>query len=107
VVGPVLAPIAAGVAVAAGILNVKKILSTKIPGDAVVDAALPTATVPTVPSFDPQAALAANTGDAQAPGAVTSQQTGSQSTIIRAYVVDSEVTSQQEATRKIENLASL
>jgi hypothetical protein len=114
IVGPVLAPIAAGVAVAAGLLNVKKILSTKIPGGGggggggSVGGAPPTApTVPTVPSFDPQAAIAGTVGGAQAPGAVTSQQVGSQTQTIRAYVVDSEVTSQQEATRKIENLASL
>ncbi len=107
VAGPVLAPIAAGVAVAAGLLNVKKIISTKVPGPD-PGGTMPTApTVPTVPSFDPNAAIAANVGGAQAPEAVTTQQVGSQTQVVRAYVVDSEVTSQQEATRKIENLASL
>lgn len=110
VVGPVLAPIAAGVAVAAGLMNVKKILSTKVPGPDPGGSipTVPTApTVPTVPSFDPNAAIAGNVGDAQAPGAVTTGQVGTQTQVVRAYVVDSEVTSQQEATRKIENLASL
>jgi hypothetical protein len=103
----VLAPIAAGVAVAAGLLNVKKILSTKVPGGGAGGEGGGVPTIPTVPSFDPQAAIAANTGGAQAPGTVTTQQVGSQTQVVRAYVVDSEVTSQQEATRKIENLATL
>lgn len=105
---PVRAAIAAGIAVAAGIANVAKILATPTPGPAGGNNPVggPPSPAP-VPSFDPNAALAGTVGGAEAPGAVTTQQVGSQTQVIRAYVVDSEVTSQQEATRKIENLASL
>lgn len=105
---PVRAAIAAGVAVAAGIANVAKIIATPTPGEGGGAAAGGGPPTPApVPSFNPGATLAANVGGATAPGEVQAQQTGTQSTIVRAYVVDSEVTSQQEATRKIENLASL
>ena len=106
---PIRAAIAAGIAIAAGVANVAKIVATPTPSAG--GASNPVAggpTPPAIPSFNPQAVLAERVGDnVEAPGDVTSQQTGSQSTIVRAYVVDSEVTSQQEATRKIENLASL
>ena len=102
------AAIAAGIAVAAGVANVAKIVATPIPEGGGGTGGAPSISAPQTPQFNPQAALAATVGDnTAAPGDVTSQQTGSQSTIVRAYVVDSEVTSQQEATRKIENLASL
>jgi hypothetical protein len=106
---PVRAAIAAGIAVAAGIANVAKIIATPTPdtgGGSNPVAGGPPTPAP-VPSFNPQAAIAGNTAGATAPGEVQAQQTGTQSTIVRAYVVDSEITSQQEATRKIENLASL
>ena len=106
---PIRAAIAAGIAIAAGVANVAKIVATPTPSAG--GASNPVAggpTPPAIPQFNPQAVLAERVGDnVEAPGDVTSQQTGSQSTIVRAYVVDSEVTSQQEATRKIENLASL
>lgn len=105
---PVRAAIAAGIAVAAGIANVAKIIATPTPGKgggAATGGGTPTPAP--VPSFNPQAALTSTIGGAQAPGETTVQQVGTQSTVVRAYVVDSEVTSQQEATRKIENLASL
>ena len=114
VVGPVLAPIAAGVAVAAGIANVKKILSVKTPGKSGGGGAgggggtpRPSASV-SAPAFDPTAALdAAAEGQTGAPTA-TVEQTGSQATApIKAYVVATEVTSEQEANKKIEDLSKL
>lgn len=102
VVGPVLAPIAAGVAVAAGIANVNKILNTKIPGDKAVAAVKPTAAA--APAFDPTASLP--TGQTtQSEGTI--QQTGSTSNVIKAYVVATEMTDQQEANKKVEDLARL
>ncbi len=106
VVGPTLAPIAAGVAVAGGLLSVKKILSTKLPGNAGGSGGGGggSITVPQVPAFDPNAAL-----DAAA------QQTELDNTVgpndgqpvIKAFVVASDMTNQQEADRKIDELASL
>jgi hypothetical protein len=106
VVGPTLAPIAAGVAVAGGLLSVKKILSTKLPGNAGGSGGGGggSISVPQVPAFDPNAAL-----DAAA------QQTELDNTVgpndgqpvIKAFVVASDMTNQQEADRKIDELASL
>ena len=105
---PIRAAIAAGIAIAAGVANVAKIVATPTPtagGGGNPVSGGPTA--PAIPQFNPMAAVQSNTAGETAPGAITASQSGSQSSVIRAYVVDSEVTSQQEATRKIENLASL
>ena len=109
IVGPVLAPIAAGVAVAAGMMSIKKIVSTKTPGNK--SAGAPAGiTVPAAPSFNPTAALNAGANaDQDVNNQVTlGNQTGSQGpSVIRAYVVSSEVSSQQEADAKINDLARL
>ena len=115
IVGPVLAPIAAGVAIAAGIANVKKILSTKIPGPDSAGGAAPAPVVPPTPSFptgtmvDPNAALAANAAGQQAQNQLTlgDQQGSGGATIVKAYVVSSDITSQQEADKRINDLARL
>ena len=99
--------IAAGVAIASGLLQVKKIVSTPVPngkgGTSSGGASAPSITAPQVPSFDPNAALDA-----------ASQQTELDNTVgpdngmtVKAYVVASDMTSQQEADRKIDELASL
>ena len=109
VVGPALAPVAAGVAVAGGLMNVKKILSTKVPGKkggGGVAGAAPTA--PQAPAFNPQAALdAATEGEALNNEITLGEQQGSQSPTIKAYVVSSEMTDQQEKDKKINELARL
>ena len=108
VVGPVLAPIAAGVAVASGVMSVKKILSTKTPGDKGGGGGAGIS-IPAPPTFNPTEALQSGADADQ--GANTevgiSQQSGSTPSVVRAYVVSSEVSSQQEADAKIENLARL
>jgi hypothetical protein len=107
---PIRAAIAAGVAVAAGIANVAKIIATPTPtpeGGGPGPAGGGPPTPAPIPSFNPEAALQGTVGGAEAPEQQTVTQQGTQSTVVRAYVVDSEITSQQEATRKIENLASL
>lgn len=105
---PIRAAIAAGVAVAAGIANVAKIIATPTPGKASGGgtAGGPPTPAP-IPAFNPMAAIQGVTAGQVAPGEMAAQQVGTQSTVVRAYVVDSEVTRQQEATRKIENLATL
>ena len=106
-VGPALAPIAAGVAVAAGLANIKKIVSTKTPGNK--SAGAPAGVqVPTAPAFDPTTALQASANAQDAETTITTgEQTGSTQPVVRAYVVSSEVTNQQEADAKINDLARL
>ena len=108
VAGPVLAPIAAGVAVASGLMSIKKIISTKTPGNKSAGGA-PSISVPSAPAFNPTAALEAGAGADTAENQVTlGEQTGSQGPpVVRAYVVSSEVSSQQEADAKINDLARL
>lgn len=109
VVGPVLAPIAAGVAVAAGLANIKKIIATKTPGNKSAGVSAPSISAPEARAVDPTAAL---------PSAVAGQDTGNQITLgeeqgsqggttVKAYVVASDMTSQQEADKKINDLARL
>ena len=107
VVGPALAPIAAGVAVAAGLMSIKKIVSTKTPGNKSAGAP-PGISVPSAPVFNPTTALEAAGNAEQDNTQVTlEEQTGSGPSVIRAYVVSSEVTGQQEADAKINDLARL
>jgi len=105
-VGPVLAPLAAAAAVAAGIANAKAIAKVKAPGMEGGGAA-PNISIPSGPTFDPTQATrtveAGNnvvTTDAQSAA-------GNGQTIIKAYVVSSDVTSQQEADAKIKGLSRL
>ena len=107
IVGPVLAPIAAGVAVASGLASAKKIMSTKIPGNKSVGGA-PSISIPTATPVDPTAALQASANSQEAETTITGgQQTGSTQPVVRAYVVSSEVTNQQAADAKINDLARL
>ena len=108
VVGPVLAPIAAGVAVASGLASAKKIMSTKIPGDKSVAAPSITAP-PTGPTVDPNAAIESAAQGQESGGNITlgNQQGSTGGTIVKAYVVSSDMTSQQEADKKINDLARL
>ena len=111
VYGPVLGGIAAAAAVAAGIANVKSIVSTPVPGGGGGGGgggALPS--VPSAPAFDPTTALEAGAAaDGETMNEVTlGQQTGSQTGgVVRAYVVSDEMTTQQEADAKINDLARL
>ena len=110
VVGPVLAPIAAGVAVAAGLANIKKIVATKTPGNkSGGSAGGVSAAIPSAPAYDPNAALqAAGQGQTQNNQITLGEQQGSTgATVVKAYVVSSDMTSQQEADKKINDLARL
>ena len=108
VVGPVLAPIAAGVAVAQGIKSVQSIMKTKIPGSTGDSSgALPTA--PSIPTFDPTASLSASAQGQEQNNQITlGQQTSSSSAnVVKAYVVSTDMSSAQEADKKINDLARL
>jgi len=105
---PARAAVAAGIAVATGIANVASILKVKTPGNGGGGGgAAPTA--PSIPSFNPEAALAgAAEADTSEENVVTlGQQAGSAGGTIRAYVVSDEMTTQQEADAKINDLARL
>ena len=107
IVGPVLAPIAAGVAVAAGIKSVQNIMKTKIPGGGGGGGgAVPS--MPSVPAFNPSQATGGTTVTA-GNNVVTAgnQQGGTGNTVIKAYVVSDDMTSQQEKDKKINDLARL
>ena len=101
VVGPVLAPIAAGVAVAAGLANARKIASIEIPG---TDTPAPNINVPTGPAFNPEAGVQGG-DNVFTPDAQTT--TVNNQPVVKAYVISSDVTSQQEADAKIKDLAKL
>ena len=108
VVGPVLAPIAAGVAVAAGLASIKKIVATKVPGDG-ASGSVPSISVPTGTPVDPNAAIASAAAGQQGDNQITlGQQQGSTgATVIKAYVVSTDMSTQQEADKKINDLARL
>ena len=99
IVGPALGAVAAGVAVASGIMNVKKILSVKTPGGGGGGGAGPVASaVPTPPSFN----VVGSSGVNQLAGAIgTINQEP-----VKAYVVSGDMTSQQSVDRNIRTNAS-
>ncbi len=106
---PIRAAIAAGVAVAGGIANVAAILRTPTPGASGGGGGGSAPTRPSIPTFNPEEALAgAAAADTSEENVQTlGEQTGSTGAVIRAYVVSDEMTSQQEADAKINDLARL
>ena len=105
---PIRAAIAAGVAVAGGIANVAAILRTPTPGTSSGGGGSAPSRPP-LPSFDPAEALggAAEVDTSEENVQTLGEQTGSTGGAIRAYVVSDEMTSQQEADAKINDLARL
>jgi hypothetical protein len=99
IVGPVLGGVAAGVAVAAGIANVKKILAVKAPGGSGGGSA-PSPVAPPPPP-PPQFNVVGTSGVNQLASTLGSQQP------VQAFVVANQVTSQQSLDRNIVNNASL
>jgi len=110
--GPIIKGIAAAIAVASGIMSVKKIISTKLPtrkGGSGGGGGGAVPSMPAFPTFDPTAALdAAAAGGQGGDNQITlGNQQGSTGNVIKAYVVSSEMTGQQEADQKINDLARL
>jgi hypothetical protein len=107
---PARAAVAAGIAVATGIANVASILKVKTPGNGGGGTGGAAPTAPSIPAFNPEEALgAAAAADTSEENIQTlGEQTGSTGgAVIRAYVVSDEMTSQQEADAKINDLARL
>ena len=103
IVGPGLGFAAAGIAVASGIANVKKILSVKTPnggGGGSIPSAGVTGQAPNIPSA-PQFNVVGNTGVNQIAETLGSQQP------VQAYVVANNVTTAQSLDRNIISNASL
>jgi hypothetical protein len=100
VVGPALGGIAAGVAVASGLANVKKILSVKVPGGAGGGGNVPSGGgAPSAPQFN----VVGNSGVNQLAGIMATNE----QTPVKAYVVPSDVTTGQSLDRNIIRHASL
>ncbi len=106
---PIRAAIAAGVAVAGGLANVAAIVKTKTPGATGGGGGGSTPTRPTIPTFDPTEGLATAASDVDIDNQVgpDSVGPGASQPVIRAYVVAEEMTTQQEADAKINDLARL
>ena len=92
--------IAAGVAIAAGLANVRKILAIKVPGNK-PSTPPPTISSGAIPQFRLPTAPGSQGEDIDITGRQFEQQP------IQAYVIASDVTSAQEANQQIENLSRL
>jgi hypothetical protein len=100
VVGPALGGVAAGVAVVAGLANVKKILSVKTPKGGGGGGGVPTGGgAPSAPQFN----VVGNSGVNQLAGIMATNE----QTPVKAYVVPSDVTTGQSLDRNIIKNASL
>tara|TARA_R110000772_G_scaffold208154_2_gene318629 strand:+ start:802 stop:2544 length:1743 start_codon:yes stop_codon:yes gene_type:complete len=91
---PIRGGIAAAAAIVSGLANVRKIAMTK-PGDT---SAAPS--TPQIPAYDPQSSI-------NIPQAGNNIVTPEAPATIKAYVVSSDMTNQQEADKKINDLATL
>ena len=100
VVGPALGGVAAGVAVVAGLANVKKILSVKTPKGGGGGGGVPTGGgAPSAPQFN----VVGNSGVNQLAGIMATNE----QTPVKAYVIPSDVTTGQSLDRNIIKNASL
>jgi chemotaxis protein histidine kinase CheA len=100
VVGPALGGVAAGLAVASGLANVKKILAVKVPGGRGGGGSAPSMSASGISSA-PQFNVVGNTGVNQIANTLQNQPP------VQAIVVASNVTSAQSANRNIVQNASL
>lgn len=98
--------VAAATTVASGLLQVKKIMSTKTPGDSGGGGAGPAVSAPAIQRVDPTAALSAAQANQDLDNQITIGERTNQPAV-KAFVVASEMTTQQEADKKIDDLASL
>ena len=93
----------AATAVAAGIANAKAINKVKAPG--AEGGAAPNISVPTGPVFNPEVGVQGGDNTITPEGQTTT--TVNNQPVVKAYVISSDVTSQQEADAKINDLARL
>jgi hypothetical protein len=107
---PPFGAIAAGTVIVAGLLNVKKILSTKLPkmpgasSTPSMNSSIATPSVPTIASF--QAPQVTTTGG-QNPNTQLAQTLSNSQSLIKAYVVSTDVTTNQALDRRTNRAATL
>lgn len=106
---PIRAAIAAGVAVAGGLANVAAIVKTQTPGTGGGGGGGSTPSRPSIPSFNPEDALAESQVGQDQEGQTVGidGNAAGNAPVIKAYVVAEEMSSQQEADAKINDLARL
>jgi hypothetical protein len=107
---PPFGAIAAGTVILAGLLNVKKIISTKIPtmpgakgGSSGGSVSTPAITAPTIPNVQ---APQIQSGQGINPTAQIAQTIGAAQKPIQAYVVSSQISSQQALDRRTNRAAT-
>lgn len=103
-VGPFLAPVNAGLAVASGLKNIKSILSVKVPGGGGGSAPSVSSSATAGSTSAPQFNVVGNAGTNQLASSLGSAM---QQNPIQAYVVAQDVTTQQSLNRNIVQNASL
>ena len=107
---PPFGAIAAGTVIVAGLLNVKKILSTQLPkmpgakSTPSMNASIATPSVPTISSF--QAPQVTTTGG-QNPTTQLAQTLSNSQSLIKAYVVSTDITTNQALDRRTNRAATL
>jgi len=100
IVGPVLAPINAGLAIASGIKNVQSILDVQVPnGGGGGGGSAPSPSVPAAPSFNVVGQGGANQ--------IAQSIAGQEQQPLKAYVVSNDVTTSQSLDRNITSNASM
>ncbi len=101
IVGPVLGGIAAAAAVVTGIANVKKIVSVQVPGGGSGGGSTPSPTSYTAP------AIPTGTNVTSLSGSSLNAITARSNTPVRAYVVESQITSTQQNVRGYQEQGSI
>ena len=105
---PIRGAIAAGVAIATGVANVAAIAKTKTPGTSKGGGGGgSTPSKPSVPAFDPTAALDANAEGQSIDNQITIGENSQSQPVVKAFVVSDDMTTQQEKDKKINDLARL
>ena len=106
---PPFGAIAAGTVIAAGLLNVKKIVSTKVPAPPGTKGVSTSSSTPQVPSasFTPPQIQTAASGGNNTGTQIAETIAESQQRPLRAYVVSQDVSSKQAFDRRVNTAASL
>jgi len=102
---PILGAVMAAIAVAAGLINIKKISSTTFDGGAGASAGGGSSAPASIPSMNPQTSMFSS-GNNQANN-LSSTNNGLEQPVIKAVVVESEITASQNKMNKIKESATL
>jgi len=103
---PILGAVMAAIAVAAGLINIKKISSTTFDGGAGASAGGGGSATASVPSMNPQTQMFAS-GNGQANNLSSTNNGLQNQPVIKAVVVESEITASQNKMNKIKESATL